>query len=111
MTVKDIVEHLDLAVYAGEAGLNREVEGGYMSDLLSDVMGNAKENQIWLTLQSHKNALAVASLKDLAGIILVKNYKPEQDTIAQANEENMPVLGTEMDAFALAGKLYNFLNK
>ena len=55
MKVSDLVKELDLTVYGGESGLDKEVTGGYSSDLLSDVMGNAEEGQVWITLQVHKN--------------------------------------------------------
>ena len=110
MKLADLVAKLNLTVFSGGSGLSREIRGGYVSDLLSDVMGNAQEGQVWITLQNHKNVMAVASLKDLAGIILVKGIKPDQDTIIKSDEEEIPVMGTEDDTFTVAGKLYEFLN-
>ena len=101
---------LDLKLYSGGSGLDKEVTGGYSSDLLSDVMGNADEGQIWITLQVHKNIMAVASLKDIAAIILVKDLEPEDDVKEISNEKGIPVLGTSMDAFTLAGKIYSMIN-
>ncbi len=111
MKTIDIVKALNLKVYSGEDALNSEVTGGYVSDLLSDVMGNAKEGQVWITLQTHKNVLAVASLKDLAAIILVKGLKPEDDTLKKSEEEGLPVLGTELDTFTICGRLFELLKK
>jgi predicted transcriptional regulator len=110
MKVTDIIEQLKLKSFSGKEGLNKEIKGGYVSDLLSDVMGNAKENEVWITLQNHKNVMAVASLKDLAAVILVKNIVPNEDLINKSNEEDIPVLGTGMDTFELSGKLYALLN-
>ena len=110
MKIADMVANLNLTVYSGGKGLVREIKGGYASDLLSDVMGNARDGQVWITLQTHKNIMAVASLKDLAGIILVKGAKPDMDTIIKSDEEDIPVLGTDEEAFIIAGKLYDFLN-
>ncbi len=111
MKVSELVEKFGLKVYSGEAGLDNEVKGGYVSDLLSDVMGNASEGEVWITLQSHQNVMAIASLKDLAAVIIVKNFEPEQDTIEHSNEEGIPVLGTEMETFEISGKLYNLLSE
>ncbi|MBI9057964.1 MAG: serine kinase [Labilibaculum sp.] len=111
MKVQDIVDKLELKVCSGEQGLNREIEGGYTSDLLSDVMGNADENHVWVTLQTHKNIMAIASLKDLAAIVLVKGYEPEEDAAAQSNEEGIPILSSEEEAFELTGKLYELINQ
>ena len=109
MKVKDVAEKLSLKIFSGPEGLNREVTGGYTSDLLSDVMGHAQEGHIWITLQTHKNIMAVASLKDIAAIILVKGFTPEPETIELSEQEGIPVLGSSSEAFELSGKLYEML--
>lgn len=106
MLVKEITEKLGLKVCCGAAGLNREIKGGYTSDLLSDVMGNAAEGQIWVTLQTHKNIMAIASLKELAAIVLVKGYQPEEETIAESEAEGIPILSTSKQAFEITGEIY-----
>jgi len=111
MTVLQLVEKLKLKVYSGSKGLNNNITGGYVSDLLSDVMGNAKEGQIWITLQTHKNVMAIASLKDLAAVILVKGLQPEADTLAQSEEEGLPILGTTDQTFEMSGKLHNLIRQ
>ncbi len=110
MKVCDITKKLNLTLYSGAKGLEKSVTGGYVSDLLSDVMGNAEEGAVWITLQTHKNIMAVASLKDLSAIILVKGFKPDEATMAQSEEENIPVLGTTMEAFEITGRLYKLFN-
>jgi len=109
MKVSDIIDRLGLKLESGQSGVEREINGGYVSDLLSDVMGNSKEGQVWVTLQTHKNVMAIASLKDLAAVILVKGFKPDEDMAKQSNEEGIPVLSTTESAFEIAGKLYELL--
>ena len=111
MQVKDILAILDLKVFGGSQGLNNIISGGYTSDLLSDVMGHADSGKIWITLQTHKNVIAIASLKDLAAVILIKGLEPDADMLAQADEEGIPVLGTNDQAFETTGKLYNLLSR
>ena len=106
MKVSELVKELKLVVFSGEEGLNREITGGYVSDLLSDVMGNAREGHVWVTLQTHRNVVAIASLKELACVLLVSSLQPEQMTIGHSNEEGIPVLGTSMSTFEIAGLLY-----
>ena len=65
MKISDIITKLDLKVISGHNGLSNEITGGYVSDLLSDVMGNAREGEVWITLQTHQNIIAVGSLKDI----------------------------------------------
>ncbi len=97
--------HLDVAT--GETGLDREVKGGYCGDLLSDVMANAMEGQVWLTIQSHQNIVAVAVLREIAAIILVNGRLPDEDTKTKAKEEGLPILLSSSTAYQLAGQLYD----
>lgn len=111
MTLQEIVEAMDLRVYCGEERLQQEATGGYVSDLLSDVMGNASEGEVWITLQSHMNVIAIASLKELAAVVLINDIRPAEQVIAKAAEEGLPLLGTGQPAFEIAGKLYKLLNR
>ncbi|MCP2520221.1 DRTGG domain-containing protein [Candidatus Aminicenantes bacterium AC-335-B20] len=106
MKLKEIVEKLNLTIIAGKEKLENEVTGGYASDLLSDVIANSKEGNLWLTLQTHQNIIAVATLKELAGIVIVNNREPDEETVRKAEQEKIPLLGSKLTAFELAGKLY-----
>ena len=110
MTVQDIVSQLNLKICSGEKGLQREIKGGYTSDLLSDVMGHAQEGDVWITIQTHKNVMAIASLKEIAAIILVKGHVPEEDTLEASNNENIPILSTPLQTFEITGQLYKLLH-
>ena len=110
MTVKELIEKMNLTVFCGEDKLDTEIKGGYVSDLLSDVMGFAQEGNVWVTLQTHKNVIAIASLKELACVVLVKSSQPDEDMLEQAKEEDIPVLGTSEQTFETAGKIYELLN-
>ena len=81
MKLDEIVKTCNLQVACGEEQLMKEVSGGYSSDLLSDVMANSKKGDIWITLQIHPNVVAVAMLKELAGIVMINGRKPEDETI------------------------------
>ena len=109
MKVSDIVEKLGLVVYSGAEGLSNEIAGGYTSDLLSDVMGSADSGMIWVTIQTHKNVMAIASLKELSAVVLVKGEQPEPDTAEQSNLEGIPILGTTLDTFEITGQIYKLL--
>ena len=110
MTVRELVEKMNLTVFCGQEKLDNEIKGGYVSDLLSDVMGFAQEGNVWVTLQTHKNVIAIASLKELACVVLVKGNQPDEDMLEQAKEEEIPVLGTSSQTFETAGTIYQLLN-
>lgn len=110
MKLREIVEKLQLKVLTGQERLDTEVKGGYTSDLLSDVMANSKGGNLWITLQTHQNIIAVAKLRDLAGIIIVNNREPDEETLQKAKAENVPLLSTEKTAFRITGKLYELIS-
>lgn len=110
MNVKEIAEQLNLKVVSGHTGLSNEISGGYTSDLMSDVIAHADHGNIWITLQTHKNVMAIASLKDLSAVIIVNNQQPEDDMISQSNEEGIPVLVTNDPTFVITGMIFNLIN-
>ena len=107
MKIKEIIEKLNLEVRTSADKLDREVKRGYSSDLMSDVMANSKQGDIWVTLQIHQNIVAVASLNNLSAIVIINDRKPENETIEKAEKEGIPILLSKLPAFELIGKLYN----
>lgn len=106
MKLSEVTEKLELKVKTASDKLDVEVTGGYASDLLSDVMANARQGNIWVTLQTHQNVVAVAVLRDLSGIIIVNGREPEEETLKKAEEEKIPIMVTELPTFELVGRLY-----
>ena len=106
MRLKKVVEKFGLDVKCGADKLDQEIGGGYISDLLSDVIANGKAGDIWITLQIHANIVGVASMKDLLGIIIINGRQPEEKTIEKAEEEDIPIMVSVLPAFQLVGELY-----
>ena len=110
MNLEKLAEALDLKCKCcWEKLKTSEVRGGYAGDLLSDVMANSKSGDIWVTRQVHQNIVAVASLKDLAGIVVIQGGVPEKETIETAFKERIPILVSEKPMFAVAGRIYRLL--
>ncbi len=107
MILKEIIEKLGLEVRGKFSELDSQVNNGYASDLLSDVLANAEEGSLWVTLQIHKNIVAVAGIKSLSGIILINGREPEKETVEKAESENIPILVSKLTAFELIGRLYS----
>jgi predicted transcriptional regulator len=106
MNLQEIVKALNLDVRASESELDRSVEGGYVSDLLSDVIAGAKEGDLWITLQLHQNIVAVAFLNNLAGIVIVGGRDPDPDTLKKAEDQGVPIMVSPLPAYEVAGRLY-----
>jgi predicted transcriptional regulator len=106
MKLTELIKKLALTVQSAEKMLDREVTGGYTSDLLSDVMANSRAGDIWVTIQGHPNVVAVATLRDLAGIILANGRQPDAETVQRAEEEGIPILCTPLPTYEIVGRLY-----
>jgi len=110
MDIGTIAKELNLKLVSASDRMKNTVTGGYTGDLLSDVMANSHEGDIWITRQVHQNIVAVATLKEHAGIILVNSCEPAKDTLEKAVQENVPILISNLTAFEITGKIYNLLN-
>ncbi|MHB0912141.1 MAG: serine kinase [Armatimonadota bacterium] len=102
--MSELAKSLNLAPRT--VGPDAEVTGGYSSDLLSDVLGNAKVGNVWVTNQKHQNCVAVASLLGLAGVIVAGGAEPDPGMIEKAEAEEVSLYTTELSAFETAGRLY-----
>ncbi|MFO7574970.1 MAG: serine kinase [Bacteroidales bacterium] len=111
MKLRELTERAGLELVTGETGLDNEVSGGYTSDLLSDVMGNSREGQVWITMQTHMNVIAVATLKDHAAVIFVSGNRPADEVIEKAVAEGVTLLSTRDEAFTISGKIYTLIRE
>ncbi len=104
MTIQELVSELGLQVFSA-GSMDRNVTGGYTSDLLSCVMAKAQAGNVWVTLQAHPNVIAVASLLDLAGVIVSEGIKPDLETIGKAQENGVMLLGSSRTSYAVVCQL------
>jgi predicted transcriptional regulator len=105
MLLSSIVEKLNLDQVTADT-TDREITGGYASDLLSDVLANAKDGYIWVTNQKHQNCAAVASLLGISAIIIAGGMAPDENTVEKATAEHIPLFTTNMATFEVCGKLF-----
>jgi AICAR transformylase/IMP cyclohydrolase PurH len=80
----------------------REINGAYIGDLLSWVMGRAKANDAWITIMSNINVVAVASLADVSCVILAEGVLLDDEIIKAAEEKGINVLKTELPIYETA---------
>jgi predicted transcriptional regulator len=102
MTIKELMEKTGMRLLAGESGLNKEVTGVYICDLLSWVMSHSKKGDAWITVQTHSNVVAVAALLELGCIIIPEDIEVEAETLNKADEEGIAVLQSSLSSYALA---------
>lgn len=105
MTVTELCKELDLTVAAGTDGLENNISGCYIGDLLSLAMSKVGSDYVWITIQTNLNIVAVASLTEASCIIIADGFAPDENAVAKANAEGIPILTTEKDAYQLAASL------
>ena len=99
--------------FAKEAGFkiialpspDKEIEGAYIGDLLSWVMGNANPNNVWITIMSNINTIAVSTLVDFSCILLAESVQPDKDVLATAEQKGVNILSTNLSAYEAALKV------
>ncbi|MDR2017278.1 MAG: hypothetical protein LBQ00_00055 [Syntrophobacterales bacterium] len=111
MVVGDLVTKFNFENLTGNINLDKEIESGYTSDLLSDVIANVRSNAVWVTVQRHINILGVAKLKDVCAVIIPRNLTVENAVIEKAKTEGVAILRDSRSAFDISGVLYNALNQ
>ncbi len=101
MTVNDISKFKNfepLVIADGE----REIKGGYIGDLLSWVMGRAKQDDAWITIMTNINIVAVAALTDVSCVIIAEGAKPEQEVLDTAKEKEINIISSSLPAYETA---------
>jgi len=106
MKLEEITGKLELVKATKFFDGEKTISGAYTSDLLSDVMANVKKDNMWITLQTHLNIVAVATLKEISAIIIVLDKEIDKDTLEKAEAENVIILKTPLTAYQVSGKLY-----
>ena len=105
MTVEKIINALGGEVLV-EGNTQRDITGAIAGDLLSFIIGAAKEGSAWITIQAHLNVAAVAVLKDISLIIIAASRTVPQDLLDRCKMEKITVLKHTESIYALCARLY-----
>ena len=106
MRLSEISRQLELRCLTPELGEERDVVGGHASDLLSDVLANAADGGLLVTMQVHMNVIAVALHAGLAAVIFTTGMVPEEAVRQKAVAERLPLFAARQSTFEVAGRLY-----
>ena len=69
-------------------------------------MANAKDGGALITIQAHKNTVAVATLVNISVIVICNSRPIPDDMIAAAKDEGIAILLTKENQYKVSGKLY-----
>ncbi len=101
MNVSEFAAKLGAKVITGEAGMDTQVKGIYCCDLLSWVMSHSAKGDAWVTVHTHLNIIAVASLSELSCIVIPENIEMEEATVKRAVQEGVAIISTEFSAYKI----------
>ena len=109
---------MTLTVFAKKSGFkplciptpDKEVTGVYIGDLLSWVMGKAEQGNVWITIMSNINTVAVAALTDISCILLAEGVVPDEALLSTAQEKGVNILSTPLSSYEAAIKISELLS-
>ncbi len=104
MTTQDLIEKIGLKPLSKFEP--RDVDGVFISDMISDVMAGAKSGNLWLTVQTHKSIVPAANLVDVAAVVITSGKEVPTETVELASKYNIAILSTKLPTFELVGMLY-----
>ncbi|MDR1804431.1 MAG: hypothetical protein LBQ94_12585 [Treponema sp.] len=110
MTIREAAAALGAQIIQDEFE-DTELSGAYTSDLLSDVMANAKDGGALITIQAHKNTVAVATLVNITLIIICNSRPIPDDMIAAAKDEGIAIVLTKENQYRVSGRLFAMIEK
>ncbi|MEA3424046.1 MAG: AraC family transcriptional regulator [Bacillota bacterium] len=101
MKISQLLENINFKLLNDIPCLNEEITYIRSCDLLSLVMAKGENGDAWITVQTHSNIVAVASLLEMNCIILPESIKPEEDTLIKATENDIPIISTPLDVYKI----------
>ena len=104
MTIENFAHQLEFKVLCMPSP-EKEVDGVYIGDLLSWVMGKAESGNVWITIMSNINIVAVASLTDVSAILVTENVVLDDEIIKTATEKGINILSTALSSYEAATKI------
>lgn len=106
MKVRELMEKLGAQTVTGEVGMDNEIAGGYCCDLLSWVMAHGSAGMAWVTVQTHMNVIAVATLHEMSCVVIPEGAQMDREVADKAAEEGIAVLCSDRPAYEICGLMY-----
>ena len=104
MKLNDLIAKTGYSVVL-EGNNDAEIKHGYTGDLLSDVMANAASDSALITIQAHKNTIAVATLAGIRVIVLCNGRTAPEDMVQAAKGESVAILATDKNQFTVSAEI------
>ena len=106
MVVRKMIELLGARVVLEGDYLGCDIDSGFCSDLMSDVLAFVNESTVLITGLTNPHVVRTSEMLDLKCIIFVRGKIPPENVIVEAENLGITVLSTDLTAFITCGILY-----
>jgi predicted transcriptional regulator len=106
MTLGELVGLVEGEVLTGAAALDKQIQGGFAADLMSDVLASVQPNAVLLTGLCNPQVVRTAQIADIAAVVFVRGKRPANETVDLANSEGYTLIVTDHGMFEACGRLY-----
>ena len=105
MQVNELIAKTGWKNLTAEADDTKNIEGAFVGDLLSFVMGNGDTDNVWVTIQAHINVVAVAVLREFSCVVVCEDVTVDEEIVRRANEEDVVIVSCSLPIYECAKKL------
>jgi predicted transcriptional regulator len=106
MNLKEIIKVVDGTLLNPQVDTNIEIRGGIGADLMSDVLAASQPDAILMTGLTNPQVVRTAQMADIRAIVFVRGKQPQEQTLAIANQENIPLITSPCGMFEGCGRLH-----
>lgn len=106
MTIQDFLNATGAKLLTEASDTSKTISCGYSCDLLSWVMSHGAAGMAWITVQTHMNVIAVATLMDMAAVIVPEGIQVDADVVSKASDEGIALIASDKTAYELCGLMY-----
>lgn len=105
MNLQELIESIDGHLITKNGDLSKEIKGAFAADLMSDVLASIEPEAVLLTGLCNPQVVRTAIMADVVAIVFVRGKMPDENTIALAESEEMPLITSRLGMYALCGRL------
>lgn len=110
MTIHELSQELGLKIITDTPKkMEKVITGVYSCDLLSHAMAKINEGDVWITVHTNLNVVAVASLTDCACVLIPEDIEIDKQTAERASEKEVVFLSSAKSAAVLCYEIFKLI--
>lgn len=106
MTIRELAALLDARVLCGEEKLDQEVNSGFASDLMSDVLAFVNDRTVLITGLTNVHVMRTCEMLDIHCVVFARGKVPSEEVLEEAMDLDMVVLATQYTCYNTCGRMY-----